>query len=74
MEEAVFSLRLKCRTRVPLQGRRPTEQRTEGIFCHYGNTQHTFKLYQYSTDILFKILLKTQKYNISCKDLWLIHV
>ncbi len=26
-EEAVFGLRLKCRTRVPLQERRPAEQR-----------------------------------------------
>lgn len=27
MKEAVFGLRLKCRTRVPLQERRPTERR-----------------------------------------------
>lgn len=31
MEEAVFSLRLKCRTGVPLQQRRPTERRLRGF-------------------------------------------
>lgn len=37
MEEAVFGLRLKCRTRVPLQERRPAEWRKRDFSPIRGN-------------------------------------
>lgn len=41
-EEAVFGLRLKCRTRVPLQERRPAEWRQRD-FSPIWRTRDTYK-------------------------------
>ena len=60
MEEAVFGLRLKCRTRVPLQERSPAEQRQGDFFSSLGETRDTIRITQIYSQLIFPLLFERQ--------------
>ncbi len=60
MEEAVFGLRLKCRTRVPLQERRPAEHRQRD----FSPIRETSDVHTLQTPYICKSKLKCKNMSI----------